>query len=151
MTDRCAFTVYGPPQGKGRPRFGKGRTYTPAKTRSYEAMVATVAKAAMLGCPAFEGACSLAMVAFMPVPASWNARKRTAALEGTLIARGKPDADNAIKGIADSLNGIVYRDDAQISEVHFAKRYSNDPRVEISVVHLEAGDRKVPIYPLEAA
>ena len=34
------FTIPGPPQGKGRPRFTKsGHTYTPAKTAEYEKLV----------------------------------------------------------------------------------------------------------------
>lgn len=34
-----SFVVPGKPVPKGRPRFGKGRTYTPAETRDYEALV----------------------------------------------------------------------------------------------------------------
>ena len=41
------FTVPGAPVGKGRPRMAAGRMYTPAKTASYESLVAYAAAVAM--------------------------------------------------------------------------------------------------------
>src|SRR5260370_42642408 len=43
----CAIELTGQPIGKGRPRFGKCRVYTPAETRSYERDLAWAAKLAM--------------------------------------------------------------------------------------------------------
>ena len=45
----------------------------------------------------------------------------------------KPDLDNIIKAIADSLNGIAYKDDAQIVELKSKKFYSDTPRVEVTI------------------
>ncbi|WP_320408270.1 RusA family crossover junction endodeoxyribonuclease [Paraclostridium bifermentans] len=41
-----------------------------------------------------------------------------------------------MKAIADSLNGIAYKDDAQIVEVVSKKFYSERPRVEVTIEDL---------------
>lgn len=46
----------------------------------------------------------------------------------------KPDVDNIAKIICDSLNGIAYADDKQITSLHINKFYSENPCV---VVQLE--------------
>ncbi|RGS43529.1 hypothetical protein DWX94_04215 [Coprococcus eutactus] len=33
---KISFKIDGEPKGKGRPRFGKGSTYTPTETKDYE-------------------------------------------------------------------------------------------------------------------
>lgn len=38
----------------------------------------------------------------------------------------KPDLDNLIKSVCDSLNGVVWKDDAQIMEITATKAYSQD-------------------------
>lgn len=44
------FTIEGAPVPKGRPRFTRtGHTFTPAKTRQYEALVTARAREAMIG------------------------------------------------------------------------------------------------------
>ncbi len=45
----------------------------------------------------------------------------------------KPDLDNLEKSVLDSINGHAYEDDNQISDLHSCKRYSLNPRVEISI------------------
>lgn len=43
------------------------------------------------------------------------------------------DIDNYLKGLLDSLQGNVYKNDAQIIEIHLYKRLDrNDPRVELT-------------------
>ena len=49
MAHLLHFTVPGVPQGKGRARFGNGRTYTPAKTVAYEGLIALAGQQAMEG------------------------------------------------------------------------------------------------------
>ena len=44
-----------------------------------------------------------------------------------------PDYDNIGKIISDALNGVAYRDDAQIVEANISKYYSNLPRVEVMI------------------
>ena len=45
----------------------------------------------------------------------------------------KPDWDNVAKAITDSLNGIVYVDDAQIVSVYVSKRYSAEAGVGVTI------------------
>ena len=45
----------------------------------------------------------------------------------------KPDADNVVKIICDSLNKIAYYDDAQIVDVYFHKYYSENPRTLVVI------------------
>lgn len=151
MVDRIHILVPGEPIGKGRPRFGNGRTYTPEKTRSYETWVTFHARQAMAGRHVFFGACSVSVVAYMPIPKSWGLKAAREALEGRKHPTGRPDGDNLLKAACDALNGVVWVDDAQAVEARVVKRYSDTPRLEISVVHLEAPDRGVEIVKTEEA
>lgn len=45
----------------------------------------------------------------------------------------KPDCDNYVKSCLDSLNGIVWKDDALITDIRARKRYAEQPRIEIEV------------------
>jgi len=45
----------------------------------------------------------------------------------------KPDADNCIKLVQDSLNKVFYRDDSLICQVSITKRYDVNPRIEINI------------------
>jgi Holliday junction resolvase RusA-like endonuclease len=150
--DRVSFTVPGEPKGKGRPRFSSktGHAYTPARTRAYEAEVAKVAKIAMQGHKPFHGACTLLVIAYMPIPKSWPKAKREAAREGCLLHTGTPDYDNIGK-VMDALNKIVWNDDAQVIDGRILKAYSDEPRLKVSVVHLDAGDRGIAFVPTEDA
>lgn len=151
--DRISFVVPGQPVGKGRPRFVRatGHSFTPAKTRSYEAVAMHFAAEAMKGRQPFQGACAVEVVAYMPIPRSWSQKKQLGAIAGNIHPTGKPDSDNLLKCIGDALNGIVWRDDSQAVECRVVKRYSHQARCEVSVVHIAAPDRGVVIVPLEDA
>ena len=49
----------------------------------------------------------------------------------------KPDADNIIKVVADSLNQVAYHDDAEIVRVSLAKYYGRQPRIEVEIKTVE--------------
>ena len=132
-----SFTVPGDPVAKGRPRAttiaGRGRMYTPEKTRSYEAQVKWFAAEAMAGAAPIESACRMTLEIFVRAPASLSKRKRDDALAGRTRPTTKPDTSNALKSIEDAINGIVYVDDKQIVELVAKKFYSDRPRVEVLV------------------
>lgn len=125
-------TLPGEPQGKGRPRFGQGRAFTPAKTRSYEAAFALTARAAMAGKTPFDDAVSVRVDAYFAIPKSWSKAKQDAARRGAIRPTKKPDADNVFK-MVDGLNGIVWRDDALIVDAAIAKHFSDEPRLVVTV------------------
>jgi Holliday junction resolvase RusA-like endonuclease len=121
---KVVLELPGPPKGKGRPRTrvvpGQGgrpafaTIYTDAETKSYEAMVRYAGEQAMAGRHLIEGALRVHVYSVFPIPASWPRKRQAAADEGYIRPTGKPDVDNIIKAGFDSLNGIVWRDDAQI-------------------------------------
>lgn len=130
--------IPGTPTAKGRPRFNRasGRTYTPAKTVEAELGVRVIAALAMRGAAPFDGPLCVQMHAYFPVPASWSRKKRDAALTGELGHTCKPDCDNLLK-LLDSLNQIVWRDDAQVVDARITKGYGARPHTVIVVQPME--------------
>ena len=43
----------------------------------------------------------------------------------------KPDVDNITKSILDSLNGIAYKDDSQVTGLEVMKEYGEIPMVRV--------------------
>lgn len=133
----CLIELPGPPKGKGRPRFTrKGIAFTPADTRSYETALAWAGKEAMRGAKPIESPLTVVVVAHMPIPMSWSQKRQRMALAGETRPTSKPDTDNLLKTL-DALNGIVWRDDAQIVDVRCVKIYSERPRLVVTVEALK--------------
>lgn len=137
MTPAVRIELAGPPKGKGRPRIGKTRggdavAYTPKETRNYEAALRLMGQSAMRGRAPLEGPLAVVVLAVFPVPLSWSKKDRAAALAGGLRPTGKPDMDNCIK-MLDALNGVVWRDDAQLVRAVVDKVYGERPRLVIDV------------------
>jgi Holliday junction resolvase RusA-like endonuclease len=130
-----SFSVPGPVVGKGRPRFGKGRIFTPLATVRYENLVAHEAMLAMRGEAPFAGAVRALVTAYMPIPASYSKRKREGCLAGLLWPTGKPDADNVLK-VLDALNGIVWKDDSQVVDARIIKVWGGGPGLSIQIEEL---------------
>ena len=133
MGGHVRFTIPVGPKPKQRPQHGRGYTYTPKETREYEQLVGIYARMAIKG--PLEGAISVKVDFYMPIPKSWTKGKKQLAELGKIRPASKPDLDNLEKALFDGMNGIVWIDDAQVVEVHKAEWYG-DPRtvVEISEV-----------------
>lgn len=131
-----SLVIPGAPVAKGRPRLstrgGFARAYTPAKTQRYEDLIRLEAGRVMAGRMLLEGPLRATVVAFTPIPASMSRKRRVEAESGRLKPITRPDVDNYIKTL-DALNGIVFRDDSQIVEIVASKRYSDRPRLEVTV------------------
>jgi Holliday junction resolvase RusA-like endonuclease len=127
--------LLGEPKGKGRPRFVRatGHAYTPQKTASYEACLRHEAALAMADRSPIEDAVCVQVNAYFAVPQSWSARKRDAALAGSIRPAKRPDLDNICK-MLDAFNGVVWRDDAQVVSGRIEKYYSDRPRLRVEVV-----------------
>lgn len=141
---KVSFSVPGEPQGKGRPRFscrsGRTITRTPDKTVLYENLIVTEYQVQM-GSVRFPDDAQLGMSvwAYYSIPKSASKRKQEAMKAGTVRPTKKPDADNVLKCVADALNGIAYRDDAQIVSVIVEKFYDEKPRVDIGIEVVQNG------------
>ncbi len=69
------------------------------------------------------------------VPQSWSQKRKREAVWKT----SKPDADNLAKLVKDSLNKIVFRDDAQVCELTVQKRYGVCSELVVTVEQLSQG------------
>ena len=132
------ITVYGRPQGKGRPRYttraGHAVAYTPAATKAYEAQIRQ-AWQEQDGRNFGAAALALIVTAYYPVPSKARKAEREAMLAGQVPVIGKPDLDNLVKACSDALQGgVAYEDDKQITHINAARTYSEDPRVEIDLI-----------------
>ena len=134
------FTVPGEPQGKGRPRIGRvganARMFTPQKTVAYEGLIAVAAQQAMAGRPLIDGPVMLEVAMYHPIRPSWSKKKQAAALANEALPTLKCDADNCLKAICDALNGVAWKDDVQVVDLHLKKRFAETPRVEVIVTPL---------------
>ena len=127
------FTVPGTPVGKGRPRFVRatGRTYTPDRTLVYENWVRECWRNGNF--PKLTGPITARIDAFFPIPKAVS-KKRRAEMEAEIVPyTGKPDTDNLAKCVLDSLNGMAFADDAQVSFLIVTKSYGKDPRCDVTL------------------
>jgi len=134
------FTIPGVPKGKGRPKFSKRGQYTsvhtPEETVLYENLVKTE-YIRQCGKVRFgsEDALRMEILAFFAIPNSVSIKKKSAMTDGIIRPTKKPDADNILKIIADSLNEIAYKDDAKIVETIVKKYYGDVPEVIVTITN----------------
>lgn len=144
MSDSVTIRLPGAPRGKGRHRAQLVRrgdaahihSHPDQKTEAYEGALRLAAGAAMRSRPLLTGPLSVAIFAFMPIPASFSKRKRLDAIERRLRPTTKPDWDNIAK-VIDALNHIVWADDAAVVDGVVRKFYGETPELVIQVTALE--------------
>ena len=125
------FVLDGVPRGKQRPRVANGHAYTPIETRRYERALqdAYIEQARFY----FGDTTRVQMrvIAWYMIPKSTPKTMRAMMLNGDIRPIAKPDLDNVLKAISDSLNGLAFSDDKQINAMMIEKRYTETPRVEV--------------------
>ena len=137
------FVYKGKPIGKERPRTinrnGKVWSYTPKKTMEYESQIRNsfLESADFFGAPfytkEYEGKITVYINAYFKIPESYS-DSRKFLLNGKPYPK-KPDCDNLIKAILDSLNGVAYKDDSQVYDVHIKKIYNKIDGVEVVILY----------------
>ena len=137
MTFMVTFKVDGVPVPKGRARYVRRgnhiSTYTPEKTRTYETLIKDAARQAMGVSEPLETPVSLYLYIRVPIPASATKKRLQAIADGSEKPTKKPDASNVLKSVEDGMNGVVYKDDSQIVNIHVTKVFSSEPGVDICV------------------
>lgn len=138
MSRDITIIIPGEPCAKGRPRIGRmanGRpvAITPEKTRTREGIIASAAMDAMGDAPPMEGPVAMMVTAIMEIPKSWSKKAIAAAETGFTAPTKKPDADNILKLIGDSLNGIVFRDDSQVVSATVSKAWGRIPKTIVTI------------------
>ncbi|MEP2955547.1 MAG: RusA family crossover junction endodeoxyribonuclease [Sulfitobacter sp.] len=126
------FVIPGKPFAKQRPRFAKGRTYTPAQTVSFERVVGEYAMAEK--CPLLDGPVRLKITAIFEPAKSWSKKRREAALWGPHTQ--KPDLDNIEKAILDGLDRIAFNDDSQVCMTESRKMWGSEAQTIVEVTPL---------------
>lgn len=136
--DEISFVVNGTPIGKMRHRSmvlpnGMIHNYNTKKNTDYEKMVAFEYKRQ---CPHiyFTGELEVIIMVYHEIPKSWSKKKRKQALDEEIRPQNKPDVDNVSKIILDSLNKVAFDDDKQVTDLHIHKYYSDEPRVEVTIM-----------------
>ena len=137
MSFMVTFKVDANPVGKQRARYVKRgnfvQAYTPEKTRTYEALIKDAAIEAMGTSEPLETPVTLYLYIRVPIPKSYSKKKVEACLNGLDQPIKKPDASNILKSVEDGMNGIVYKDDSQIVNLHVTKVYSTLAGVDVCV------------------
>lgn len=128
------FTVLGEPVPKGRPlittRNGSfPRAYTPKKTRDAESnMRAQIVAQLPKGFIPIRGAIRVNINVIRTKPKSLPKKVK--------YPITKPDLDNYVKSSLDSMNTVVFKDDAQIMSLFAMKEYGNIPMTTIEIEEL---------------
>ena len=131
------FVVYGEPVAQGRPRFARRgsfvQAYDPKKSREYKDTVYSVAVQNKPARP-MDGPLSVRIDAYFTLPKSAKRAEKILAESESLFHIKKGDADNIAKAVLDSLNGIIFKDDSQVSRLIVTQKYTMSfPRMEIAI------------------
>ena len=137
------FTVYGKPVAKGRPRMTKsGHVYTPKNTKEYEERIRNAAMSEMgrskISPWNEKQPLKVIIDAFFKLPKSATKQDRIDVLNHVKLPTVKADIDNIAKTILDGMNGYVYADDSQVTDLVITKRYDcEDAFVIVTVKEVE--------------
>jgi Holliday junction resolvase RusA-like endonuclease len=132
------FQVEGDPKGKGRPRFSRAgkftRVYTDKQTLDYETLIKSFAAEAMGSTDPLETPVSVFLYIRHAVPQSYSKKRTEACLSGLEKPCKKPDIDNVAKTYLDAMNGVIFKDDTQVIDLHVKKVYSAVPGCDVMVM-----------------
>lgn len=133
---KIVFEILGKPMGKQRPRISRytKQAYTPTKTLNYENLVKYIFITEYKDFKPFESSVKAKITAIFEVPKSYSKKKRAEVLTWNYGYPHKPDTDNIAKTVLDSLNGLAFKDDAQITRLEVEKSYGEQAKV---IVELE--------------
>lgn len=129
------FEVPGKVVGKGRPRLNSytGIVYTPTKTKDYETLVEQYF---LLKYPKFkiiEGRLKVSIIAYFSIPKATKKSDINKMLDNNISPTKKPDIDNIVKVVLDSMNKFAFKDDNQITKLDVEKKYSLEDKVYIKI------------------
>lgn len=122
--------------GKQRPRYSARihRMYTPTKTSIFEEKV----KYAFLSKYNIETEPNtkefkVKITAYFKPAESLSKKKKKELMDGEFGFLHKPDVDNVAKIILDSLNGLAYKDDSQITNLIVLKQYGVENKILVEL------------------
>ena len=135
-TDQLFFNFEIEPVPQLRPRTstlgGYVRVYDPPKVANFKRILRSLAVNQYTR-PPLIGPLSVSLTFYRPVQKSISKTERERRLSNRSKPVVKPDTDNYIKSTLDALNGILWHDDSQIVKITAEKRYSDHPKITVSV------------------
>ena len=129
------FEVPGKIIGKGRPRLNSytGVVYTPTRTKDYESLVEQYFLLKYPRFKALEGRIKINIIAYFSIPKTTKKADINEMLENNISPTKKPDIDNIVKVVLDSMNKFAFRDDNQITKLEVEKKYSIEDKIYIKI------------------
>lgn len=129
------FEVPGKVVGKGRPRLNtySGIVYTPTKTKDYETLVEQYFLLKYPKFKVFEGRVKVSIIAYFAIPKATKKSDIKEMLDNNISPTKKPDIDNIVKVVLDSMNKFAFRDDNQITKLEVEKKYSIEDKIYIKI------------------
>ena len=129
------FEVPGKVIGRGRPRLNSytGAVYTPTRTKDYESLVEQYF---LLKYPRFkilEGRIKVNIIAYFSIPKTTKKSEINEMLDNNISPTKKPDIDNIVKVVLDSMNKFAFRDDNQITKLEVEKKYALEDKVYVKI------------------
>lgn len=129
------FEVPGKVIGKGRPRLNSytGIVYTPTKTKDYETLVEQYF---LIKYPKFnqlQGRIKVSIVAYFAIPKATKKSEVEEMLLNNISPTKKPDIDNVVKIVLDSMNKFAFKDDTQITKLEIEKKYGIEEKIYIKI------------------
>ena len=113
-----------------------GQKYLDASVIRYRKAIRNMAIAQMRNQKAekIEGAVNMNIIYAFRRPKSLSKKERNEIDGGKNIPKTtKPDIDNLTKAILDALNGIAWKDDAQVTQINIQKVWSAKDQIEVEI------------------
>ena len=129
------FEVEGEITGKARPKINTytGQAYTPTKTKDYENLVKQYFKIKYPKYETLEGRLFVKIVAYFNIPRNTSKKNTALMLDGSISPTKKPDIDNIVKIVLDSMNKMAFKDDNQITKLEVEKIYSEKEKIYVRI------------------
>jgi len=113
-----------------------GQKYLDASVIKYRKAIRNMAIAQMRKQKAqkIEGAVNMNIVYAFRRPQSLSKKERSEIDGGKSVPKTtKPDIDNLTKAILDALNGIAWKDDAQVTQINVQKIWSAKDQIKVEI------------------
>lgn len=121
------------PKGQARARSRAVNIGGSYRAMTYKSKEGRLAEAKFLECARgyapsmpFTGPLELSVFAWFPIPESYSKKRVHEIILTDYAHTTKPDLDNIVKLVKDSLNGLFWVDDKQVYKITAAKRYTSD-------------------------
>ena len=134
MNVRYKFTIEAQPIPLKRHRQGRYGNYDPHK-KAKSTFLLVCLSMARWSSSIMRGNIFIHLEFYCVMPKNWSKKKKDE-MEGKHRNK-RPDLDNYIKFVLDSLQGTFFSDDSQIVELNAYKYYSQTPRTEISIMEID--------------